>query len=322
MRRKNKCEYVSDDPYESVGSENGVTTDHENSENESIIDVNNGIKVRKSVKTAKNIRSHRCHCGKAYTKNCNLLRHMRASGCDASRPSEDELIDRLFTAESELENANTTIAELRDINSYLLSELSKRSNMSNCQSIERAEHAERMDNNGTINNSVDNHVDNSVHTTNNNTINNSNTFVVSFGSEDIEKLGYERILKCMQQGFFSAAFLTEELHFNPELPQYHNIYTSDMSRNIAVVYKDNKWQMMDKNQLIQRLYDDKRYYIEDNYEKYEDNLKPSQVKAIKRYIDNADDSNNYGVKKSKDMIEKMLYNSKDMPLEQRRLQKS
>jgi len=44
------------------------------------------------------------------------------------------------------------------------------------------------------------------------------------------------------------------VHCNDELPEYQNIYISDMNRNKAMVYHDGKWNSVDKESTMDKLF--------------------------------------------------------------------
>jgi hypothetical protein len=72
------------------------------------------------------------------------------------------------------------------------------------------------------------------------------------------------MLKILQTGFNSTVKLTEALHFNPNFPEYHNIYIPNMKDKYAMMHDGEKWSLVTKDDLISKIYEDKKNYIEEN----------------------------------------------------------
>jgi hypothetical protein len=154
-------------------------------------------------------------------------------------------------------------------------------------------------NTGTVNN-----------TTNNNTTN--NIVIVGHGKEDMSKIDSADILKVLKNGYNSTIHLTETVHFNPKYPEFQNVYISSMKDKYAMMYNGKKWILITKEALIDKIYNNKKNYIEDNLDKFIESLSKSSVNALKRWLDT--DESNPRIIKIKEDIKLLLYNSKDMTL--------
>ena len=86
-----------------------------------------------------------------------------------------------------------------------------------------------------------------------------------------------------------------------------------MKNKYAMMYDGTTWTLVMKDDLIDKLYDDKRNYIEENLEEFVGSLTPSQVNALHRWM-NADDTHPY-ISKIKNDIKLLLYNKRHMPLD-------
>ena len=67
-----------------------------------------------------------------------------------------------------------------------------------------------------------------------------------------------------------------------------------------------------KDELIDKLYDEKRDYIEENLDEFIQSLTKSQKKALDRWMDMDDD--HVKIKEIKDKIKLLLYNKRNIPL--------
>jgi hypothetical protein len=146
--------------------------------------------------------------------------------------------------------------------------------------------------------------------TNNGIIN--NITLVAYGSEDMSKLDKNELLKILKQGYNSTLKLTEVVHFNPKYPEYHNIYITNMKDKYAMIYDGENWTLTMKDELINRIYDDKKNYIEDNLEEFVESLTVSQRRALERWT-NTDDQDKK-IREIKDRIKLLLYNYKQIPI--------
>lgn len=82
--------------------------------------------------------------------------------------------------------------------------------------------------------------------------------MVGYGKEDISKIDKNELIKVLQNGFKSPTMLTEALHFNPKLPEYQNVYISNMKDKYAMMYDGENWNLTTKEELIDRIYEDKK----------------------------------------------------------------
>ena len=168
----------------------------------------------------------------------------------------------------------------------------------------KSEKTSKNINNGTVYNNNGN--------VNNNTMN-ITVNVVPFGKEDLSKIDKTELLKVFRSGFNSALRLTETTHFNPKYPEYHNVYISNMKNKYAMTFDGNDWALVMKDELIDKIYDNKRDYIEENMDEFFQSLLPSQINALHRWL-NVDDDHQY-VQKVKNDMKLMLYNKRKMALE-------
>jgi uncharacterized small protein (DUF1192 family) len=153
-------------------------------------------------------------------------------------------------------------------------------------------------NNGTVNN------------INNN--NNNNIILVGYGNEDLSKLCNAEILRAIQDGYNSLVSLSKTVHFNPKYPEYQNVYISNMKDSYAMMFNGNKWTLTTKADMIEKIYDDKKNYIEENLEQFVGSLKPSIKRALDNLLVSADDDDNEKVKTIKNNIKLLLYNEKQI----------
>jgi hypothetical protein len=161
-------------------------------------------------------------------------------------------------------------------------------------------------NNGVINNTTNINTQNITHNQQNNNIN-----IVSFGKEDLSFISDQLCTYFLDRGFKSVPRLIEYVHFNEKFPQFHNIYFSNLRQNLLMVFKENLWKMVDRNDAIEQLIDDKLEFLTDKFEELQGSLKESVKKKFNRFLD--EHENNFEVNKQlKKDIKLLLYNGRAM----------
>jgi len=146
---------------------------------------------------------------------------------------------------------------------------------------------------------------------NNNTVN--NIVLLGYGKEDMSKIDRDKLLNSVKQGFKSAVRLTDAIHFDPEHPENHNIYISNLKNKYAMMFNNHRWEVVTKTELIDKIYSDKKNYIEDNMDKYYNSLTTSQRNSLKRWLDT--DDKHKKIMAIKDEIKLLLFNKKDIVLQ-------
>lgn len=219
------------------------------------------------------------YCNKGFTTSTSMYRHIRQT-CKIKK-SEDNNRDEIYSRLVKLEAEN---AQLKKNMKKMESKISNGSKIIN-----------NIAGDMNIDNKTVNHIT-----------------LIAYGKEDVSKIDKTELLKVFRNGFNSTLTLTETMHFNPEYPEFHNVYISSMKNKYAMMYDGNDWTLVMKDDLIDKMYDDKRNYIEENLDDFLDSLTVSQKNALHRWMD-ADDDHDY-IKKIKNDIKLMLYNKRNMAI--------
>lgn len=231
-------------------------------------------------------KSYRCNkCGTGFAHRSSRSRHEK-NCTNAQVDNESDDIDKKVLLQQ--------FEEMRRMNLEMMDKIAK---------LENRDEIDRVTN---VNNG-------SIHNGDVNTINNITVNVVPFGKEDLSKIDKNELLKVFRSGFNSALRLTETTHFNPKYPEYHNVYISNMKNKYAMTFDGDDWALVMKDDLIDKIYDNKRDYIEENMDEFINSLLPSQINALHRWL-NVDDDHQY-VQKVKNEMKLMLYNKRKMALD-------
>jgi hypothetical protein len=261
-------------------------------------------------------------CNKIFTSKQSLSYHSRKSVCKKVIKYVCKCCDKELSSRSSLYRHKQTCKNKNDKKSDEINEGSiiVTDNIDVCKIYERLLELEKENN--TLKKKVNkieknpSIVNNTTNTTNNNcNINNgtvNNIYLVGYGKEDMSKISYVDLLKGIKSGFNSTINLIDAVHFNPEYPEYHNVYISSMKNKYAMMYDGNDWTLVMKDDLIDKLYDDKRNYIEENLEDFLESLTASQKNALHRWME-ADNDHPY-IKKIKNDIKLLLYNKRHLSI--------
>ena len=156
---------------------------------------------------------------------------------------------------------------------------------------------------------------NTLNNTNNNTTNNTtnNTYnikLIAFGKEDISTMSEEVYKKIINKGFNSVPALVEEIHFNKNKPENHNVYISNMRDDLAVIYDGENWKMSDRHDLIDGLYDKNSFILVSKFHELHEKLPDDVIRKFSIF------STKYEKPKVKKAIKKdlrlLLYNQREM----------
>ena len=84
----------------------------------------------------------------------------------------------------------------------------------------------------------------------NNTLNITNNInLLNYKDTVTSHLTDEDYKKCLEKASRCVLKLIEKIHFNPEKPENMNIYISNMKNNYMMMYKENKWNLVTKEEM-------------------------------------------------------------------------
>ena len=64
--------------------------------------------------------------------------------------------------------------------------------------------------------------------------------------EDISEIGLKKILLAVSKGYSTPLKLTEAIHFNPDHPEFHNVYIPNINNSYAMIYDGKDWKLVQK----------------------------------------------------------------------------
>jgi len=257
--------------------------------------------IRRVVITSNNVINTCSYCNKTFSNKYNLDRHLN-DRCKIKKDDRNkkEEIYQLLIKQME-ENNKKQINELKNEIMKLKDEITK--------------------NNNTINNSTMNNIGNQ--TNNNNTNNQQNIIkqlninLVAHGKEDLSFITEERFKTLFYKGFKSIENLTEIVHFDKNRPENHNIYISNIKDTYVMKYDGDDWKLMNRENCLQDMYEDKSDYLVEKFEELHDKLNEQTINRFSNFLNRRDDDKI--IEQTKKEIKLILYNNRKIPEETRRL---
>jgi hypothetical protein len=150
-------------------------------------------------------------------------------------------------------------------------------------------------------------IQNVVHGDVNNTV--YNIQLLNHSETDYSHLTPIDYMQCIKKCNNCVKNLIERVHFNDKKPENMNIFISNIKGIYAMVYKEDKWQIVNKKEQIDELYDCNEVLLESWYDEYNEQY-PEIIKSFQRYLKNRDESNIINHVKEEILI--MLYNNREM----------
>jgi len=148
------------------------------------------------------------------------------------------------------------------------------------------------------------------------TINNTNYIIVVNNYEEstldnISDRTYNKIIKDSEEPYKIIPSLLKHIHFNPKIPENHNVYLSNRNKNNKhlQIYRNGHWEIANKTTEIDNIISDKETNLSDwigeKGEKY-----PEAAEKYNEYLDQKYDDDT--AKLIKEEVELILYNNRHM----------
>ncbi len=151
---------------------------------------------------------------------------------------------------------------------------------------------------------------------NNNNNNNNNVVLVvnNYENTSLEKITddiYTKILSKDVEPYQIIPRLIEKIHFNKDIPENHNIYNSNKSRNNKHlhVFRNGHWEITDRQNEISNIIHEKENNIGD-WVKINKDLYPEAAQVFYDYLETRNEPDNEKI--VKDEVDILLYNGKNV----------
>jgi len=152
---------------------------------------------------------------------------------------------------------------------------------------------------------------------NNGKIINNNTVNISininpFKNEDLSHLKLSDFKKIIDCGYQCVLSYLDNVHFNKDKPENHNLLLTNLRSNIIkVLNEDKNWEAQDLQEVIDYLIDKSTDIINDKYNEIKNKIN-YKSKGFDRYYDTYENEPQKCYKKLTKDIKNKIYNNRDM----------
>lgn len=261
---------------------------------------NNKVNRVKSDITAENM--CKCsYCNKTFTRKDSLNRHIDKY-CDMKKKLDQ---NREETFLKLLEEKNTEIENLKQ---QLQDAISKNLNIES--------------NTGFICHKVTN--TNNININSINTVNNiqNNFYIIQYGKENLEHIDETTYKNILNKGYKSVQEYVRLVHYDTNHPEHHNIYIPNIKNNYVMVYDGQKWDLKDRDEIIDDMYDLRKSILIDKFEELYNNLPKHAQNKFKRFIDSDETGDTETIKTIKKELKLILFNNRKMVTDLRNIIKN
>ena len=228
------------------------------------------------------------YCDKDFTTKQAMYRHIKYT-CKKNNDEDIKELVRLLNEQTK--NKDKELCEMKKQNENMQKQIDKLSNKLQIQNI------------NTLSNSNNTYNSKNSH---NNTVN-YNIQLLNYDKTDYSHLTEKDYFKCIIDCNHCVKTLIEKVHFNDKKPENKNIYISNIKNKYIMLYKNNKWQLVNRKEQIDDLYEYNEYVLETWYEEYK-TIYPEMIKSFERYLQNKEEDETLNNVKEEILL--MLYNNR------------
>jgi len=135
----------------------------------------------------------------------------------------------------------------------------------------------------------------------------NNIQLLAYKDTDVSHLTENDYKACIKKVNYCVMKMIEKIHFNPTKPENMNIYISNMKDKYIMVYDGTNWNLANKREEIDKIYEEKELLLE---EWLEENKDQELKEKFMKYINNRDTDEL--INSIKEDIKLMMYNKKEM----------
>ena len=134
-----------------------------------------------------------------------------------------------------------------------------------------------------------------------------NIHINNYGRENIDYISNDTVQKLLNMPYTAVPKILEDIHFNPEHPENHNIRITNRKLPFAAIWKDNKWELRNKKQVLTDMVD-KGFNILDNKYCYDKDSDTNRKKVVENFQDKYNYQDKDLMKSLKKDVEILLIN--------------
>lgn len=247
--------------------------------------LNKGINIKKSTELIKS-KNYQCqYCLKEFTLRQSLNRHIN-NVCKRNDYEDMKQLINLLNEQIEIKN--------NQINDFI-----KQNDYNQKQNEVLQKQIELLSNKLDIKNK----------NLNNNFSKTNEVKLVDFDDTDYNRISNKQYNFCLMKCNMCISLFIEHVHFNKKYPENMNIYISNLNNKYVMLYNDSKWQVVDRNEVIDNLIDNIEVIFR-NWLSSNDNLYCKAEQMFDKYLANQRSEKIFNRMKQRIIL--MLYNKRDI----------
>ena len=98
----------------------------------------------------------------------------------------------------------------------------------------------------------------------------NNIKILAYKDTDKSHLNDSDYISILNRCNFCVPHMIKKIHFDPSKPENHNIYISNIKNNYVMIYDGSKWNIKNRNEIINDMIEDKTNILEDKVEEWLD----------------------------------------------------
>jgi hypothetical protein len=250
-----------------------------------------------------------CICGKLYTFQQSLYVHHKKCTKYINSKTAPAYSSIITVSETVLLQLQTEKYEMRE---KLISYEKKQEEQEKKEKEREKQHEEMkaqitmlMERNATSNTNSHNKTNN----TNSHNNQNINININAFGNEKTDYIDEKAFITCISQVYKSIPYLLEQMHFNPNHPENHNIKINNKKLPYASVMGDNqKWKTVDRKGAIESMVQKGYNLLDEKYEENKDKFSPIKQQNFEGFQTKFEADDKDLVRQLKSEVEIMVLN--------------
>ena len=223
---------------------------------------------------------YKCGCGKSYSHRQGLHTHKKT--CDFIPTTENEP-EIEYTEVQSLKNENNEMKEIINKKEEEIKEIINKKDqeireMLAKKDLEMDELRKKVETLFASSSGNTTNIENQNVT--------QNVFIVNnFGNENTDYLSDKGITKLMSRNgpYVCIPKLIRSIHFHPKHPENHNIQVTNIGKNYAKIFTDNKWEVRNKNRTIDDLIVTTGVLLREKFEENKSCLSANQKERYNTY---------------------------------------
>ena len=145
-----------------------------------------------------------------------------------------------------------------------------------------------------------------------------NIHINNFGTENIDYINEKFIKTLLEMPYKALPKLIKNIHFNPNHPENHNIMITNKKLPFIRIWKDNKWEVHDKHQVLNNMVDNGFNILDDKYQESEYDLELNKKNILEEFKDKFNENDKNLLKHLNKDVELLIINNSDLSKEKKK----